>query len=594
MLQSDHCVRYHRAWEEDSVLFIQMEYCSQGSLMDFISSHGILEEELVWHAAIDIALGLKHIHSAGFLHLDIKPENILLDSAGALKIGDFGIAVRVGSENHKHALEKLDLEGDPAYLPDELLRGNPSDFIGESADIFSLGATILEMAADIEMPRGGPTWHDLREGKLPMEALERHQRSSDLIQTIQWMMDPDPEARPSAQQLLNHPPIKRRSLHERERASGGGALRAKVQAFCAAGAHIVSNILTSPFRMVKDGTMTDESSEHTGDESAEDSSNAGSALGDDLCTNAFPGPAIHFDFDSDNDLDDDEFELTRLGSPIRDSPSIPDLSNISRHLGFDDSSDDEDAVPTADNDVVSNDGEPRRVSFLLSRASPSPSARPRPQDVFTVSALTRDSPTFGSPALSSPRVAVPSPVRARPTWRDRRPAGLSPLGLIVDDSVQNLDPNDLITPRPMEWKPPSASAFAARAHLAAPTPQKMIGDHTSAAAAEHAEDADDGRDTITTTTTTTLLTTTTSTLLHPLTLTSAASAVVCFIAERSLLASFPLSPLGRTLLLLVCCFALGYSLFPASSRASYVESTTSLTMGLTLSLLSMYSLLMAL
>lgn len=100
--------------------------------------------------------GLKEIHDAGFMHLDMKPANILITFEGALKIGDFGLA------QPTTALEGVDVEGDREYMAPEMLKGNVSG----SADIFSLGLITLEAAANVVLPDNGPTWIALRSGDL--------------------------------------------------------------------------------------------------------------------------------------------------------------------------------------------------------------------------------------------------------------------------------------------------------------------------------------------------------------------------------------------------------------------------------------------
>ena len=58
-------------------------------------------------------------------------------------------------------------EGDPKYLAPELMAGK----FGAPADVFSLGITLLELASDLDLPRGGDLWHALRSGCLPEEFL---------------------------------------------------------------------------------------------------------------------------------------------------------------------------------------------------------------------------------------------------------------------------------------------------------------------------------------------------------------------------------------------------------------------------------------
>lgn len=61
------------------------------------------------------------------------------------------------------------LEGDSRYLAPELMRG----CFGFAADVFSLGISLLEVACDLELPSGGATWQQLRNGKLPEQFLSR-------------------------------------------------------------------------------------------------------------------------------------------------------------------------------------------------------------------------------------------------------------------------------------------------------------------------------------------------------------------------------------------------------------------------------------
>ncbi|KNC56377.1 WEE protein kinase [Thecamonas trahens ATCC 50062] len=464
-LHSDHCVKYYRAWEEDGFLYIQMEFCAQGSLMNFIDSHAVLEEELIWHALIDIALGLEHIHSAGFLHLDIKPENILLDQNGSLKIGDFGITVRLeGGSSQTAALAKVDLEGDPAYLPQEVLQDDPSKPVGSGVDIFSLGATVLEMAANIEMPRGGPLWHDLREGRLPLEAMERHKRSAELVATVQWMMDPDPAKRPSAAELLAHPPIRRRSLHERNDVDGGGKLRSKVQAFCAAGAHLVSNILASPFRSMTNGSKLDaelspiHSPSRSGEASSESSDAAQSSS---LPTFTLSRPMRAGESDSES-IDDEEIRAMGFPSAVlfddsdddeasvrmRDSPTVADIGNISRHLGFDDDSVD---CSDDDNEAV-DDSEPAGLLFSPGFELGSPVRGGITIDVTPASAVK--SPPTGAVATPTTElfaVAADSPSfvpssSSRIALRKRVSSKFAPLQVSTVGKVSAKQPA-LVTPR---------------------------------------------------------------------------------------------------------------------------------------------------
>lgn len=90
-----------------------------------------------WTEACTILIniqGLAHMHSHNVLHMDIKPDNIFIDSQGVLKIGDFGLAVLcdVETTDTDDDFCSTDREGDRCYIAPEVLRGHGSYF----SDIF--------------------------------------------------------------------------------------------------------------------------------------------------------------------------------------------------------------------------------------------------------------------------------------------------------------------------------------------------------------------------------------------------------------------------------------------------------------------------
>lgn len=106
----------------------------------------------------------------------------------------------VGSKNDLREVQ----EGDPKYLAPEVLHS--SNNITCAADVFSLGMTILELATDLDLPRGGEPWHKLRNGQIPPHLVSS--LSHDLVGIIMKMIEPDHLKRAKVDELLNTPRIK--------------------------------------------------------------------------------------------------------------------------------------------------------------------------------------------------------------------------------------------------------------------------------------------------------------------------------------------------------------------------------------------------
>lgn len=191
-----NCVRFYRAWEEKQRLYIQIELC-QMSLSSYADTHHEIPENIIWLYLVDLIQAIKHLHDRNLLHMDIKPENIFISYDGICKLGDFGLVYDLNKNDLTEAQE-----GDPKYLAPEVLKHGKYT---KAADIFSLGMTILELATDLDVPRGGEGWHKLRTGKLPKDL--QHNLSNNLVDIIVKMIDPNYERRLTVDQLLAIPII---------------------------------------------------------------------------------------------------------------------------------------------------------------------------------------------------------------------------------------------------------------------------------------------------------------------------------------------------------------------------------------------------
>ncbi|ESP02443.1 hypothetical protein LOTGIDRAFT_138405 [Lottia gigantea] len=123
------------------------EYISTGCLRQLLDK----EEELPWmwriKLSLDIARGLKYIHSRGFIHRDLTSRNVLvkIEPDGVMRaiVADFGLAAKIPSSTD----EKLAIVGSPYWMAPEVLRG---EFYNEMADVFSFGIILCEITARID------------------------------------------------------------------------------------------------------------------------------------------------------------------------------------------------------------------------------------------------------------------------------------------------------------------------------------------------------------------------------------------------------------------------------------------------------------
>jgi serine/threonine protein kinase len=94
---------------------------------------------------LQVAYGLEAAHRAGIIHRDIKPQNVLVTSAGQAKILDFGIA-RLETAGHTLTAQGT-VVGTPAYMSPEQVQGKPLD---RRTDIYSLGAVLYYLFTGVE------------------------------------------------------------------------------------------------------------------------------------------------------------------------------------------------------------------------------------------------------------------------------------------------------------------------------------------------------------------------------------------------------------------------------------------------------------
>jgi serine/threonine protein kinase len=146
----------------DSVPFLFMEYLDGGSLFELIKKVRPIPIEQIISIAAGVAEGMRHVHNRitpdglrGILHRDLKPANVLLDSSGAIKVTDFGLA---GARNATLLTKTYDVFGTFHYSsPEQILDSHTVD---RRSDIYSFGAILYHVACSV-IPFDADSWSEL-------------------------------------------------------------------------------------------------------------------------------------------------------------------------------------------------------------------------------------------------------------------------------------------------------------------------------------------------------------------------------------------------------------------------------------------------
>lgn len=210
---SPHIVKYYGTFlnEELASIFIAMEYCGGGSLEAIYkrvkARGGRIGEKVLGKIAEGVLSGLSYLHERRIIHRDIKPQNILLDTQGQVKLCDFGVSGEV--------VDSLatTFTGTSYYMAPERIQGQPYTV---TSDVWSLGLTIMEVAQ-----HRFPFLPENHEPLMPIELLTvivnmpAPELADEPSEGIKWSksfrhfllccLEKDPRKRASPRQMLTHP-----------------------------------------------------------------------------------------------------------------------------------------------------------------------------------------------------------------------------------------------------------------------------------------------------------------------------------------------------------------------------------------------------
>lgn len=191
-----------------SILYIQMEFCENNTLLNLIEKGLPANRNEYWRLFRQILEAVSYIHSSGFIHRDLKPTNIFIDKSNNIKVGDFGLAknsqfsAAILNRNQVTQSSNKDLStvvGTFFYTAKEVASGE----YDEKIDMYSLGIIFFEMCYGLGtgMERA-VILNNLRleDVVFPPDFVDpRHLTEMKLIRLL---LDHNPKSRPGASELL--------------------------------------------------------------------------------------------------------------------------------------------------------------------------------------------------------------------------------------------------------------------------------------------------------------------------------------------------------------------------------------------------------
>jgi len=136
-LNHPHVVKAFSSFIDAGNLYILMEYVAGGDLFDILCSMDRLPPKTAKLCAMEIVHAMEYLHQRDIIFRDVKPENILVDAKGHLKLTDFGYAKQL-----QQGQRTFSICGTPGYIAPEILCGTGHN---EMVDWWALGIFIFEM-----------------------------------------------------------------------------------------------------------------------------------------------------------------------------------------------------------------------------------------------------------------------------------------------------------------------------------------------------------------------------------------------------------------------------------------------------------------